>query len=51
MASQLSLQNRPPFLGLLEIPYLPEPVVQLLAFHTELLTAGLATNYELALAT
>ena len=51
MTSKLSLQNRPPFLCLLEVPYLSEPVVQLSAFHTEFLTAGLATNYKLSPAT
>ncbi len=51
MASKLSLQNQPPFFSLLEIAYLSEPVVHLFAFHTEFLTAGLATNYKLTLAT
>ena len=47
MASELSLQNRPPFFSLLEIPYLSKPVVHIFAFHTEFLTAGLTTNYVL----
>ncbi len=47
MASELSPQNRPPFFSLLEIPYLSKPVVHIFAFHTEFLTAGLTTNYEL----
>ena len=51
MASKLGLQNRPPFLGFLEIPHLPEPVIQLSTFHTELLTAGLATNHKPTLET
>ena len=51
MTSKLSLQNRPPFLGLLVVPYLSEPIVQLSAFHTKFLTAGLATNYKLTFAT
>ena len=42
MASQFSLKNRPPFLCSLVIPHSPEPVVHLLAFHTEFLVAGLA---------
>ncbi|GAJ18061.1 unnamed protein product, partial [marine sediment metagenome] len=50
MTSKLSLQNRPPFLCLPVIPYLPKPVVHLFAFHTEFLTAGLTPNYKLTLA-
>jgi hypothetical protein len=42
MASQFTLKNRPPVFGFLEIAYLSEPVVQLLAFHTEFLVAGLS---------
>ena len=49
MASELSLQNRPPLFCLLVIAYLSKPVVHLFAFHTEFLTAGLTTNYKLSL--
>ena len=50
MAPQLSLQNRPPFFDLPVIPYLSKPVVHLIAFGMEFLTAGLATNYKPTLA-
>ena len=49
MASQFSLKNRPPFLCFLVIPHSPEPVVHLLAFHTEFLITGLAIEDKLSL--
>jgi len=49
MASQFSLENRPPFTGFLVISYLPEPVVHLLALHTELLLTGFTKEDELIL--
>ncbi len=49
MASKLSLKNRPPFLCLLVIPYFPQPVVHLLALHTEFLVAGLSKEDKLSL--
>ena len=49
MTSQFSLKNRPPFPGFLVIPYSSQPVVHLLAFHTELLVAGLSKEDKLSL--
>ena len=49
MAAELRTQNRPPFLGLPVVPYLPEPGIDLPTLDTELLPAGLAKENELAL--
>ena len=49
MASELRTQDRPPFLGLPIVPYLPEPSIHLLARDTKLLPTGLAKKDELAL--
>ena len=46
MASQFRLEDRPPFLCFLIVPYFPEPVVHLFAFHTELLVTGFAKKDE-----
>jgi hypothetical protein len=48
MAPKLSPKNRPPFLCLHTVPYLPKPGVHLLALHTEFLLTGLAKENELS---
>ena len=49
MASQFCLKDRPPFLCFLIVPYFPEPVVHLFAFHTKLLPAGFSEENEFPL--
>ena len=51
VSTEFGCQYRPPFLGLLVIPYLPEPVVHLLAFLTKLLPARLTAHNEFTMAT
>ena len=51
MSTEFGCQSRPPFLGLLVIPYLSEPIVHLFAFLTKLLPARLAAHNEFTPAT
>ena len=51
VSSEFSCQGRPPFLGLLVIPYLPKPVVHVRTFLTKLLPARLTAHNEFTPAT
>ncbi len=51
VSPELGCQCRPPFLCLLVIPYLSEPIVHLFAFLTKFLPARLTAHNEFTLAT
>ena len=50
MSTEFGYQRRPPFLGLLVVPYLSEPVVHLNYLMPELLPTRLSDHYEVTLA-